>query len=67
MNQDILQLKTFIVNMRAAFARGENAMEYARKELGKDINLPVATLIAYDLQAGSYVDLARANPANNDK
>lgn len=67
MNPDILQLKTFIVNMRAAFARGENAMEYARRELGEATNLPVATLIAYDLQAGSYVDLARSNPANNDK
>jgi hypothetical protein len=44
MNPDIFQLKTFIVNMRAAFAR---------RELGEAINLPVATLIAYDLQAGS--------------
>jgi ubiquinone/menaquinone biosynthesis C-methylase UbiE len=67
MNPVIPQLKTFIVNMRAAFARGENTMEYARRELGEAINLPVATLIAYDLQAGSYVDLARANPANNDR
>lgn len=67
MNPEILHLKKFIVNMRAAFARGENAMEYARKELGEDANLPVATLIAYDLQAGSYVDFARSNPANNNK
>lgn len=67
MNPEILQLKNFIINMRAAFDRGENAMEYARKESGKNINLPVATLIAYDLQAGSYVDLARSNPSNNDR
>lgn len=55
-----------ISGMRDAYARGENAMGYARKELrdaglGTEYNHTLATLVAYDLQAGTYVRNARAD------
>ncbi len=54
--------------MRKAFARGENAMAWARANedfsSGEVID---AALIAYDLQAGSYVALARKDPAYRRK
>jgi len=65
MKSEIPELQTLILGMRAAFDRGENAMEYARQVLDQGVNLPMATLIAYDLQAGSYVDYAKSNPDLN--
>jgi SAM-dependent methyltransferase len=62
---DATELRRLILGMRAAYARGENAMEYARRETGSSVNTDVATLIAYDLQAGSYIDASRANPDGN--
>lgn len=59
---DATELGRLIMGMRAAYARGENAMEYARQQADGAINTPVSTLIAYDLQAGSYIAVARANP-----
>ncbi|WP_323011597.1 methyltransferase domain-containing protein [Castellaniella sp.] len=59
---DAAKMRQLLEGMRAAFFRGDNAMEYARSFLGRDDNLLIATQIAYDLQAGSYVKLARANP-----
>lgn len=56
------ELRTLLAVMRAAFARGDNAMEYARQVLGRNDNLGVATLIAYDLQAGAYVQHAQSDP-----
>jgi ubiquinone/menaquinone biosynthesis C-methylase UbiE len=56
-------LGELIIGMRQAFMRGENAMQYARDQIGDDHNTLAATLIAYDLQAGSYVDIARKEPA----
>ena len=56
------ELHALLAGMRDAFARGENAMEYARRMLGRKENLSVATLIAYDLQAGAYVRHARSDP-----
>jgi ubiquinone/menaquinone biosynthesis C-methylase UbiE/uncharacterized protein YbaR (Trm112 family) len=49
------ELRELLLGMRAAFVRGDNAMEYARQLLGREDNLATATLIAYDLQAGAYV------------
>ncbi|MBK7000789.1 MAG: class I SAM-dependent methyltransferase [Rhodoferax sp.] len=60
-------LRHLILGMRAAYARGDNAMEYARQAVGIIDNSVVATLIAYDLQAGSYVASARANPEGNSR
>jgi hypothetical protein len=64
-------LADLISGMRSAYARGENAMAYAREALrthgvaGR--NQRLATLIAYDLQAGSYVEGARANPKEKQR
>jgi len=56
--------------MKSAFAKGENAMAWCRKYLRKKAgtsknNELLAILIAYDLQAGSYVASARKNRDNN--
>jgi uncharacterized protein YbaR (Trm112 family) len=60
------ELGTMISGMRAAYAQGKNAMEYARSLKGGDNSLD-ATLIAYDLQAGTYIDYAEANPDHRFK
>jgi ubiquinone/menaquinone biosynthesis C-methylase UbiE/uncharacterized protein YbaR (Trm112 family) len=59
-----------IIGMRAAYAAGENAMEWCRNNIscngrGDCSNELLATLVAYDLQAGSYIDAARKNPEAN--
>jgi ubiquinone/menaquinone biosynthesis C-methylase UbiE len=61
-NEDSILLQELITGMRGVFNNGGNAMEYARKFLKRDVNLSAATLIAYDLQAGTYVKEALANP-----
>ena len=53
------KLGAFIRGMYTAYGRGENMMEYARKVAGNQANSPLATLLAYDLQAGTYVTYAR--------
>lgn len=63
-------ISEIILGMKAAFSRGENAMAWCRKYLSKNtgstqVNELLAILIAYDLQAGSYVASARKNRANN--
>jgi len=60
-------LRTLILEVRAAYARGENAMEFLRKATGDARNSVVSTLLAYDLQAGSYVAGARANPQGRER
>jgi SAM-dependent methyltransferase len=59
-------LRELILDMRAAYERGENAMAFARKMTGSQMNSAVSVLIGYDLQAGSYVAAARARPEYND-
>lgn len=59
---DVTELGRLMLGMRAAYARGENAMEYARQTTGVLGNSSIPTLIAYDLQAGTYIAGARANP-----
>ena len=58
-------IKSLIVGMRETYAKGENVMDYARKNLAGTSNEVVATLMAYDLQAGTYVQSARQNPTFN--
>lgn len=58
--------------MREAYSKGENAMEWCRNyfrcsEETAEGNDLLATLVAYDLQAGSYVSGARANPEGNQR
>jgi ubiquinone/menaquinone biosynthesis C-methylase UbiE len=64
------QTAKIILGMRDVYAKGGNAMEWCREELrashrqagGNDL---LATLVAYDLQAGCYVAGARRNPEKN--
>lgn len=62
MKTDAHELGRIIMGMRGAYARGENAMAWARANSTGAGNSVVSTLVAYDLQAGSYVANARANP-----
>jgi SAM-dependent methyltransferase len=62
LHSDVGELRSLIIGMRTAYARGENVMAYARQELGSVGNSSVITLLAYDLQAGTYIAGARANP-----
>lgn len=65
------ELGKLIVGMREAYGKGENAMSFARAALGEysggkgGANQRIATLVAYDLQAGTYVDSVRRNPEFN--
>lgn len=59
---DATELGRLMLGMRAAYALGENVMEYARQTASTLGNSPIATLVAYDLQAGTYIAGARANP-----
>jgi SAM-dependent methyltransferase len=47
---------------RDAYARGENVTRHLRRQLNVDRNTPEIIEIAYDIQAGSYVDFADRNP-----
>ena len=67
MNHSIEMPRELLLGMRAAYARGENVMEYARREAGSEVNILAATLVAYDLQTGSYVDHVSANQESNDR
>ncbi len=58
----VSELRDLVSGMRQAYARGENAMEFARARLGRKDNHGLATLIAYDLQAGEYVRHAMKDP-----
>jgi len=58
---DVTELGRLVLGMRAASARGENVMEYARQSENALGNTHISTLIAYDLQAGTYIEGARAN------
>jgi hypothetical protein len=65
MKSTIKELSHVITGMKAAYARGENAMAWARANSTMD-DRAVSALIAYDLQAGTYVENARNNPAYID-
>lgn len=51
-----------IIGMKAAYSRGENAMAWARENTKQSGNTLLSTLVAYDLQAGTYVEGARKQP-----
>lgn len=55
------ELGELILGMRAAYSRGENVMAYARNIWKANKNFPESTMIAYDLQAGSYIEWTRLN------
>lgn len=62
-----LEVGNLIIGMRDAHAKGENAMAFARAVLAEypgwsGQNHRIATLVSYDLQAGTYVEAVRRNP-----
>lgn len=61
MKTDTEKIRHLVRGMRLAYSRGENAMAWARANSECSNNAIDAALIAYDLQAGSYVAHARAN------
>jgi SAM-dependent methyltransferase len=63
MQSDVDGLKSYLIGMREAYSRGENTMAWARANASRSGNSLISTLIAYDLQAGSYVAEAESNPA----
>ena len=68
MKSDRELLGELVKGMRGAYKAGENAMAYARDHLGPSAgkeNTTAATLIAYDLQAGTYVARAKNDPSFN--
>jgi hypothetical protein len=65
MKAEAKELSHVITGMRVAYARGENAMAWARAHSNMD-DRTVSALIAYDLQAGTYVQNARNDPAYID-
>lgn len=62
MKHETQELARLIIGMRKEYAHGNNAMAWARANSKQSANAVVSTLIAYDLQAGSYVARARENP-----
>lgn len=62
MFDDPAVLRNLVTGMRAAYARGENVMGWARAATGGDRNTALAILIAYDLQTGTYSAAARSAP-----
>lgn len=67
MKSDVEELGRLLLGMRAAYARGENAMAWVNDNFSGKANRLVSILVAYDLQAGSYVKWARTNLAHNIK
>jgi SAM-dependent methyltransferase len=67
MKHSARHIAEIIAGMRKVYAGGGNAMEWCREHLratsegNPDGNDLLATLVAYDLQAGSYINRARSN------
>lgn len=61
MKSNTQEVSRLIMGMRAAYARGDNAMVWARANSTRIENTLLSILVAYDLQAGSYVADAHRN------
>jgi len=62
------RLGNLILGMRQAYSRGANAMEFARAHAATQdtsANEVDATTIAYDLQAGTYIENHERNPGQS--
>ena len=58
MNKDKKTLAFLISGMKKEYNKGKNVMAWARKHSSVN-DLTEITLIAYDLQAGTYVNFAK--------
>ena len=64
------QMASLIIGMRREFQGGGNAMAFARQHLAQlsgNANSALATLIAYDLQAGRYTEFYQNQPDTWDR
>jgi len=50
-----------ILEAKSIYKKGENVTQYLRKKFGSEDNTSEIIEIAYDLQAGSYVDHIKSN------
>ena len=60
MNENKKNLALLISGMKKEYNKGKNVMAWARKHSSVN-DLTQITLIAYDLQAGTYVKFAKKN------
>lgn len=70
MKTPLKKMSEIILGMREAYFQGGNAMEWCREyfrnaKITAEGNDLLATLVAYDLQAGSYVSAARLDRERN--
>ena len=61
-----IKFSELIIGMRNAYAEGRNAMKFARQSKEIKTNTIDATLIAYDLQAGTYISAIKLNKQGNE-
>ena len=50
-----------ILEAKSIYQKGENIINYLRQKLGSEDNTSEIIEIAYDLQAGSYVENVKSN------
>ena len=61
MSKPAVSLSELIKGMRSEYANGNNVMQYAKNRINSDLNELEVIQIAYDLQAGSYIDFAKSH------
>jgi SAM-dependent methyltransferase len=67
MKKNYSEYRDLIIGMREVYETGKNVMEFAKNFFNQNSNQVDATLIAYDLQTGTYTKEARNNPEENIK
>ena len=55
-----------IIAVRQAYSRGENVTSLLRRQLGLEFNTEQIIEIAYDLQAGSYIEFLKYDARTSD-
>jgi SAM-dependent methyltransferase len=51
-----------VLEAKSIYQKGENVTQYLRTKFGSEDNTSQIIEIAYDLQAGSYIDYVKSNP-----
>lgn len=65
MSESAVNLSDLIKEMRSEYANGNNVMQYAKNLTNSEFNNLEVIQIAYDLQAGSYIDFAKSDVARS--
>ena len=50
-----------VLEAKSIYQKGENVTNYLRQKFGSEVNTSEIIEIAYDLQAGSYVENVESN------